>query len=223
MSTINARGIDLAYEVTGEGPPLLWGHGLTSSMASEDAFGLLDFGRVAECCRVIRYDARGHGESESTPDPAGYSWKELAHDQFAFADALGIDSYIAAGASMGCATALWAAVLDPERIESMVLAIPPTAWETRAEQQQAYEIGAKLVEDGRLDQSGEASAATPPPDPLLAVAELYRDGYAAAMRAADPVRLARVFRGAATADLPPPDDIATLQMPALILAWTGDP
>ena len=69
----------------------------------------------------------------------------------------------------------------------------------------------------------DASMATPPPDPLLPIADLYREGYAAAMRTADPVRLARVFRGAATADMPPPAAVAALRQPVLILPWTGDP
>jgi pimeloyl-ACP methyl ester carboxylesterase len=223
MSTIKVRGIELEYSATGQGPPFVWGHGLTSSMASEDAFSMLDFGRIAEHRRVIRYDARGHGLSGSTPAPEGYAWSELARDQFAFADALGIGPYLAAGASMGCATALWAAVFDSARVTAMVLAIPPTAWETRAAQQDAYEAGARLVEAGRLDEYIDASMSTPPPDPLLPIADLYREGYAAAARTADPVRLARVFRGAATADMPPPESIAALRQPTLVLAWTGDP
>ncbi len=163
------------------------------------------------------------GSPASTPEPEGYAWSELARDQLALADSLGIGVYTAAGASMGCATALWAAVHDPARITALVLAIPPTAWETRAEQRNAYEAGARLVEQGRLDEYVDASMSTPPPDPLLPIADLYREGYAAAMRAADPVRLARVFRGATTADLPPPDAVAALDQPTLILAWTGDP
>ena len=195
MATINVRGVELDYQVAGDGPPFVWGHGLTSSMASEDAFGLLDFGRVAELRRVIRYDARGHGQSGSTPEPEGYAWSELAHDQLALADALGVGTYVTAGASMGCATALWAAVHDPARITALVLAIPPTGSETRAEQRNAYEVAARLVDEGRIDEYIEASMATPPPDPLVPIADLYREGYAAAMRAADPVRLARVFHG----------------------------
>ena len=38
-----------------------------------------------------------------------------------------------------------------------------------------------------------------------------------------PGRLALIFRGAATADLPSADAISTIDVPTLILAWTGDP
>ncbi len=124
---------------------------------------------------------------------------------------------------MGCATALWAAVHDPARITALVLAIPPTALGDARRAAQRLRGRARLVEQGRLDEYVDASMSTPPPDPLLPIADLYREGYAAAMRAADPVRLARVFACATTADLPPPDAVAALDQPTLILAWTGDP
>ncbi|MDH5290997.1 MAG: hypothetical protein OEY41_13460, partial [Acidimicrobiia bacterium] len=42
-------------------------------------------------------------------------------------------------------------------------------------------------------------------------------------RRTDPVRLAGLFRGAGHADLPARDAVATISVPVLILAWTGDP
>ena len=109
-------------------------------------------------------------------------------------------------ASMGCATALWAAVHDPARITALVLAIPPTALGDARRAAQRLRGRARLVEQGRLDEYVDASMSTPPPDPLLPIADLYREGYAAAMRAADPVRLARVFaaRRPPTCRLPTP-------------------
>lgn len=157
---MTVRGVDLAYEMSGTGPTLVWGHGLTSNMARDDAFEVLDWPTVRHVARVLRYDARRHGESESTADPIDHHWRNLDLDQLALADAVGVGSYIAGGASLGCATALHAALLAPERVTALLLAIPPRAWETR---------------------------------------------------------------GAAIADLPPPEAIARLQIPTMILAWTGDP
>ncbi len=131
-------------------------------------------------------------------------------------------SFVAGGASMGCATALHAATMAPDRIAAMVLAIPPTAWATRAAQQQNYEVSAQLVDSGQLDLLIAGGRSAPPPDPLAAVPQ-WRDGFEQMVRSTDPVRLARIFRGAAVADLPDPDAIAQLQQPTLILAWTGDP
>lgn len=222
MSHLTVRDVDLHYEIGGDGPTFVWGHGLTSSRAHEDQFGLLDWPRLGQRNTVVRYDARGHGDSGSTAEPAGYHWRELALDQLALADALGIDHYIAGGASMGCATALHAATIAPERIDALVLGIPPTAWATRAAQQQNYEVGARLVETGQLDLLIEGGRSTPSPDPLADSPE-WNDSFEQMIRSTDPVRLARIFRGAAVADFPEPGAIALLTQPTLILVWTGDP
>jgi 3-oxoadipate enol-lactonase len=42
------------------------------------------------------------------------------------------------------------------------------------------------------------------------------------LRSADPHRLATVLQGAATADLPPREQIAAIEVPTLVLAWSGD-
>ncbi len=220
--TVSIRGVDLVTDVAGSGVDMIWGHGLTSSMASEDAFGLLDMAAIRETARVVRYDARGHGESGSTPDPEAFSWHELALDQLALADAIGIDRYVAAGASMGAATALHAAVLAPRRVSALVLMIPPTAWHTRAAQVDLYRAGADLVEAGQSEVLIAAAAERPGPDPLSETTEWF-DRYRTTLLTTDPTRLARVMRGAATADLPAPEAIAGLAQPTLILAWTGDP
>jgi 3-oxoadipate enol-lactonase len=222
MSVVTVRDVDLHYQIAGEGPTFVWGHGLTSSRAREDQFGLLDWPRLATNNTVVRYDARGHGESGSSAAPGTYHWRELALDQLALADSLGIDRYVAGGASLGSATALYAATIAPDRVHALVLAIPPTAWATRAAQQQNYELTAQLVEAGKIDALVDGVRATPPPDPLVGV-DVWRDSFEDTIRRTDPVRLARLFRGAAGADLPDPDAIAGLHQPTLILAWTGDP
>lgn len=222
MSALTVRDVQLHYDIDGKGPTEIWGHGLTSSRAREDELGLIDWTRVRQHARVVRYDARGHGDSGSTAEPSTYHWRELALDQLALADALGIERYIAGGASMGCATALHAATIAPNRITALVLAIPPTAWASRAAQQQGYEIGAQLVESGDRDALLDGARTTPVPDPLVGD-PAWSETFERTIRSTDPVRLARIFRGAATADLPEPDAIAELHQPTLILAWTGDP
>ncbi|MEM9513914.1 MAG: alpha/beta hydrolase [Actinomycetota bacterium] len=223
---VEVAGASLASQVTdssaapsaGSGH-LIWGHGLTSSMASEDEMPLIDWGLAAPSHRVIRYDARGHGHSESTGGEFDYRWDRLAIDQLALADALDVDRYTAAGASMGAATALFAALAAPERIDRLILVIPPTAWETRREQVDLYATMADLVEEGRTDVLVRGVDASPLPDPLD---ERARDRQKRTLTTTDPTRLARVLRGAGQADLPSPDDIASIRQPALILAWTGD-
>jgi 3-oxoadipate enol-lactonase len=217
---VSVRGVELAYEVSGTGPDLIWGHGLTLDRTSDAAMGLLDWGRIP--ASVVRYDARGHGASGTTLEIDTYSWLELARDQLALAHALGISAYVAAGASMGCGTALHAAMLGPEKVKALVLALPPTAWEKRAAQATQWNLMATMIESEGLEAFLAARAAFDPPDPFVRDEE-YRVRQAAAVRAWEPNRLALIMRGATVANLPDRADIAALHVPALILAWTGDP
>ncbi|MEM8618479.1 MAG: alpha/beta hydrolase [Actinomycetota bacterium] len=219
---IDAAGTTLEVRVLGDasGPTVIWGHGLMGSIAGEDELPLIDWASAAPGHRVVRYDARGHGQSVSTDGEFDYRWDRLADDQLALADALGIERYTAAGASMGAATALYAALAAPERIERLVLVIPPTAWETRRDQVDLYATMADLIETGRTDVLLRGADATPLPDPLD---ERSRERHKGVMTTTDAIRLARVLRGAGRTDLPPREEIMRLAQPALILAWTGDP
>ena len=202
--------------------PFVWGHGLTSSCAVEDDDLLMKWDALADVTRLVRYDARGHGESSTPTDPLSYRWSEMALDQLALMSALGIDRYIAGGASLGAATALHAAVSEPDRIAGLVMAIPPTAWETRSDQQALYTQMASILDTKGLEPIITALASLDPADPLVGRPE-FEGRSEARLRAVGADRLATVFRGASTADLPPRDAVAQIDVPTLVLAWTGDP
>lgn len=214
------RSASISGERSGAGSvSLVWGHGLTSSRRLEGELLGFDWEIICDVADVIRYDARGHGDSTVTRDPHGYSWQELARDQLALADALEIERYIACGASMGAGTALHAAVLSPERISGLVLVIPPTAWETRAAQRALYLSRADLIERGAIDEVIEAARMRPPPDPFD---DAWHERFERNLRAANHHDMACVLRGAATADLPGRDEIRAMKVPTLICAWSGD-
>lgn len=219
------RSCDLAYDDGGPNglTPFVWGHGLSSSMASEDDFPLVDAGALRATRRVVRYDARGHGQSGNLESPDEGSWDQLALDQVALIDALGIDEVIIGGASMGTATALHSTALLGARTKGLVLVIPPTAWETRTEQARMYETMATIVESNGVEPLIAASANMAPPDPFVADASTFKERRAESLRAADPHRLAAVFRGATGADFPSEEHVASIAVPTLILAWSGDP
>ena len=76
VDQLDLADVTIAHEQIGGGPqlPLIWGHGLSSSMESEDELGLIDWEQAAPGRLVVRYDARGHGASGSTPEPSDYVW-----------------------------------------------------------------------------------------------------------------------------------------------------
>jgi 3-oxoadipate enol-lactonase len=213
---------DLEWDQSGAGDRVLvWGHGLTSSRrgdASSPLAGLVP-AAVDAGWRAVRYDARGHGDSPGPADPDAYRWERLADDMFAVADAAGADRFVAAGASMGAATALYAALASPERIEALVLVVPPTAWATRAAQGEMYEKRATIAE---ADGLGRLIALSRDLPPTTMFGEAGKARSIENLAAMDPRAFAHVMRGAAASDLPGPDELATIEALVLILAWSGD-
>ena len=212
------RGVELAVSDSGRGVPLFWGHGFASSRAQEARGALLDFGELAARHRVVRWDARGHGESGGGLDPAEYTWDNLGRDLPALADARDVSRFVASGVSMGAATALHAAALEPDRVAGLVLVLPPTAYETRAAQAGEYRRGADLVEREGVDCYVEQANAEPVPEILRSFAAGYRF-----TPAVTPERLPAVLRGAGASDLPAPEVVREVAVPVLILAWDTDP
>lgn len=216
--TLSRAGATLSYDITGDGPTVLQAHGLTSSRDAELA--LLDLRPLAaRGRRLVRYDAAGHGRSAGPDDPERYRWTALADDLLALLDAVGATEPVdAVGISMGTGTILTAAVRHPERFRRLVLALPPTAWETRAAQAGIYGQMADLLEahgwDALLELMAASTLAMPP---VLAERGLTLEPQL------QPATAPAVLRGAALSDLPSPEQVAALRMPVLLLPWAGDP
>jgi 3-oxoadipate enol-lactonase len=213
-------GVGLAFERHGSGPLMVWGHGLTSSRANEDGRGLwhLAVDVPAAGFELVRWDARGHGRSGGTTEPATYGWASLAADAAELLTALGAGPAVVGGASMGAATALHLAVQRPELVRALVLVIPPTAWGTRPAQRTLYEQSAGFVR-ARGREAWVAATQALPPIPILAGhPELWGTGPDI-----EEVLLPWVLEGAAGSDLPPMEVLTTVRVPALVLAWDTDP
>ncbi|HEY0491287.1 MAG TPA: alpha/beta hydrolase [Telluria sp.] len=209
---------------SGSGMPLVWAHGLMSSIAAEDALGWFEWNKMPDGVRLIRYDARGHGHSGPAHGDGAYQWRCQAADLLAVADTMDAPGFIAGGMSMGCASAIHAAVLAPGRIRGLVLAMPPMIWENRADQRQLYQ---RIAERG-IDADARAIAKLMSRDMARTLPPWLLDpGHAASMaiglRAIDPNTIPDMFRGAALSDLPPRAALAVLaDIPTLILGWSGD-
>jgi 3-oxoadipate enol-lactonase len=108
--------VELAYEVLGDGPPLLLIQGL--------GYGGRGWGPVldllAEDFSVAAFDNRGFGASDVPPGP--YSITELAEDARAVLDAAAFERTHVVGASLGGMVAQELALAHPERIDRLVLA-----------------------------------------------------------------------------------------------------
>jgi pimeloyl-ACP methyl ester carboxylesterase len=130
MPVVEANGINIYYQLAGEGEPLVLISGLS--------YGLWYWHRVvpllAPHFRVITFDNRGVGQSDAPPGP--YTGSMMAADTAGLLDALGIERAHVLGHSMGGYVAQALALEHPQRIDRLVLAstnfggpnqIPPSA------------------------------------------------------------------------------------------------
>ena len=218
--------LEFNVQVSGEGPSLIWAHGLTASIVSEDLLSIFEWDQFSKDIQLIRYDARGHGETEPSYAPADYHWINLAKDMLSIADALGIDKFVAGGQSMGCATTIYAGLIAPERVKGLVLMNPPTAWETRAAQGDFYRELAKV--GGALGGAKLAAVMSSDLERLVPswLVEAKREqviGMLEGLKQIKQETLSSLFTGAASTDLPSRKEIESINIPALILGWTDDP
>ncbi len=116
--------VRLAGEEVGEGHPVVQLHGLTATRRYV-LHGSVTLARRG--CKLISYDARGHGESEPAPAGSGYGYEELAGDlREVLAEHCPDERPVLAGHSMGCHTAVAHALAHADSVAALVLAGPVT-------------------------------------------------------------------------------------------------
>jgi pimeloyl-ACP methyl ester carboxylesterase len=120
MSTVaSVNGIELGYQVFGEGEPLVLLHG---GFGSVEMFGsnvnLLAAGR-----QVIGVDLQSHGRSPAAERPMRF--ETMADDIAALIGSLGLERVAIMGFSLGGGVALRTAIEHPDRVERLVLVSTP--------------------------------------------------------------------------------------------------
>ncbi|MCJ7514710.1 MAG: alpha/beta hydrolase [Dehalococcoidia bacterium] len=114
MPKLRVNNTGIYCEVTGQGEPLLFIHGLTSSSRSWKKQVSL----FSQHYRVITFDIRGHGRSDKPMEP--YSIELFAADTGELLRTLGAGSTHVVGFSMGGMVAFQLAVDAPELVRSLV-------------------------------------------------------------------------------------------------------
>lgn len=137
------RGIEMAYDAEGSGPPVLLLHGypFNRSMWREQVEAL------KSSFRVITPDLRGLGESEGRPqEPAAMI--EMARDVVALLDHLGIERVVLGGLSMGGYVALALVRRFPLRVRALVLADTRAQSDTDEARRAREEQAQKVLKEG---------------------------------------------------------------------------
>jgi pimeloyl-ACP methyl ester carboxylesterase len=118
MTIARLNGIDINYEVHGDGTPLVLAHGYTASLEMwRDQVAPL-----SEKYRLVIYDTRGHGKTTAPESTDAYGLAtDYVADQLALMDHLGIDQAHAGGLSMGGMIAQEFALRHPSRVRTLTL------------------------------------------------------------------------------------------------------
>lgn len=120
MPIVPANGIEINYEVQGDGEPMVLIPYLAADQACY-AFQVAEYAKHFTCYSV---DLRGAGLT-SKPDGT-YTTELLADDIAAFMQAAGIERAHIFGLSLGAAAGMWLAAKHPERVKSLSL---HSAWD----------------------------------------------------------------------------------------------
>ena len=213
MARIEVNGITVAYEEAGEGPAVVFVHGLGGSVYAWRV-------QVAACAgrgyRAIAYDQRGHGLSDKPPGP--YSVEQWVDDLEALLAALGVSSCALVGHSVGTMVAQQAAVRLGERCWALAVLGGALRW--RPEATPVFAERVKLARAGRMDEIAEGVAATGLSERARAERPALHALFCALIASNDHSGYAEASAATASAAMEAPERVAC---PTLALCGEHDP
>ena len=112
--TVEVNGMDLYYEVSGTGDPIVVLHGAYMNIPTMG--GIIP--ALAESHTVYAIEFQGHGRTEDIDRPITYP--NLASGVAAFMDVVGLEKADVFGYSMGAAAGLRLAIDYPEKVDQLI-------------------------------------------------------------------------------------------------------
>jgi pimeloyl-ACP methyl ester carboxylesterase len=117
MPHLDRDGVKIWYEADGRGPAILLTHGYTAT----SRMWRPQIRALRDRFRIIVWDLRGHGRSDSPEDPSLYSESIVIDDMAAVLDACGVDRAVVGGLSLGGYLSLAFHLRRPERVRALLL------------------------------------------------------------------------------------------------------
>lgn len=213
--------IELEHEVIGSGPPLVWLHGLSGSLAESR---LLAQG-LSERFTVLTYSTRGHGWSDPVLERDRYTYEVIAHDLERMLETVArehpaFEHPIIAGGSHGANTAMRHAALFPGRARGLVLVAPganalrrpkrPQWWLVRG----SLSLAARRGGDDGVIKAITGQDVNDPAHDTIAVE---------AARTHDFTSLKAAMRYIADQQVVTREQLAAISVPTVVGAWPKDP
>jgi pimeloyl-ACP methyl ester carboxylesterase len=115
MPRSTSNGVDIWYEVAGDGPPLV----LVHANPFDHDLWLYQAAHFSTWFKVVTVDIRGYGRSAKITTP--YSEKDMCDDVMGVMGDLGIDRAVLGGCSVGSGIAIHLGLDHPDRFSALIL------------------------------------------------------------------------------------------------------
>ena len=212
MSFMNKDGVRLHYEIEGrEDAPVLV---LSNSLGTDLGMWAPQMPALLRHFRVLRHDARGHGQSDVPPGP--YSVDQLGADVLALMDHLNIERAHFCGLSMGGMIGMWLGIHHAGRLDRLVLCNTaakigtPDTWNPRIAKVEAE--GMASVVEIVLERWFTPGFRQRAPEQVAVVREMLLQTAPAGYNA----------NCAAVRDMDQRAEVASISVPTLVIAGTHD-
>jgi pimeloyl-ACP methyl ester carboxylesterase len=213
--------VKLYYEEHGEGSPLVLAYGIGGSAEQWDT----NRDALAAHHRLVLWEPRGHGRSESPADPAKYSFARWALDLKAVLDHLRIGRAHVGGLSLGAGIATRFVLRFPARVRSLLvtnsssaagLPLPVDHLLMRA---QSIKV---TLEQGMEAMAEFAMASNPNVTARLALDPGAKEEFYAYYRRLTPIGYANALRALLAMDHIT-DRLSLIRVPTLLIGGDRDP
>jgi pimeloyl-ACP methyl ester carboxylesterase len=117
MARATLNGIAIDYTLGGNGRPVILSHGYGATGRMWDG----QRRTIGDRYRLITWDMRGHGQTESPENPAQYSTELTVADIRALLTSLGAGRAVVGGLSLGGYMSLAFYLAHPEMVEALII------------------------------------------------------------------------------------------------------
>lgn len=209
--------VELEYEIRGDGPELVWLHGLSGSL--EESRPLCE--ELARHHRVLWYSTRGHGRSTPVHERHRYTYDVIADDLQAMVEHAGFTAPVIGGGSHGANTALRHALRHPGVASGLLLVAPGANALRRPDRLRWALVRGQMTLAARRGEHAVVKAITGH-DPRGPLDERAAQAVGAA-RTHDLPSLLSAMRLIPDQQVVAPERLALVEVPAIVAAWARDP
>ena len=157
MPTFSSNGVNIHYEVAGQGFPLVWSHEFAGDITSWEP--QVNF--FSRRYQVITYCARGYPPSDVPEEPEAYSQDHSVDDLYLLLKHLGIEQAYVGGLSMGGSVTLSFGIAHPEMCRALIVAGAGAGSTDRDEQLASWEAAAETMLNEGMEKIVQGYAIAP--------------------------------------------------------------